>query len=46
LTRLVEAVLQVRGEAEARQVQNAKTALAHGTTGCCGQGQYVMILGN
>ena len=46
LTRLVETVLQVRGEAGARQVQNAKTALAHGTTGCCGQGQYVMILGN
>ncbi len=46
LTRLVEAVLQVRGKAEARQVQNAKMALAHGTTGCCGQGQYVMIVGN
>ncbi len=46
LTRLVEAVLQVRGEAQARQVNNAKTALAHGTTGCCGQGQYVMIVGN
>ncbi len=46
LTRLVEAALQIRGEAGARQVQGAKTALAHGTTGCCGQGQYVMIVGN
>ena len=45
LTRLVESVLQVRGEAGDRQVQNAGTALAHGTTGCCGQGQYVMIVG-
>ena len=45
LTRLVEAVLQVRGEAGARQVKGAKMALAHGTTGCCGQGQYVMIVG-
>ena len=46
LTRLVEAVLQVRGEAGARQVRGARKALAHGTTGCCGQGQYVMIVGN
>jgi acetyl-CoA C-acetyltransferase len=46
LTRLVEAVLQVRGEAGARQVRGARMALAHGTTGCCGQGQYVMIVGN
>ena len=45
LIRLVEIVLQVRGEAGARQVQGANTALAHGTTGCCGQGQYVMIVG-
>jgi acetyl-CoA C-acetyltransferase len=46
LTRLVEAVLQVRGEASARQVSGARKALAHGTTGGCGQGQYVMIVGN
>jgi acetyl-CoA C-acetyltransferase len=45
LTRLVEATLQVRGEAGARQVLGAKTALAHGTTGCCGQSQVVMIAG-
>jgi acetyl-CoA C-acetyltransferase len=46
LTRLVEAVLQVRGEAGARQVRRASRALSHGTTGCCGQGQYVMIVGD
>ncbi|MBW2351717.1 MAG: thiolase family protein [Deltaproteobacteria bacterium] len=46
LTRLVEAVLQVRGKAGNRQVGGASRALSHGTTGCCGQGQYVMIVGN
>ncbi len=46
LTRLVEASLQVRGEAGDRQVTGASRALSHGTTGCCGQGQYVMIVGN
>jgi acetyl-CoA C-acetyltransferase len=45
LARLVEAVLQVRGEAGARQIQEVKMALAHGTTGYCGQGQCVMIVG-
>jgi acetyl-CoA C-acetyltransferase len=46
LIRLAEVVLQVRGQAGARQVRGANTALAHGTTGYCGQGQYVMIVGN
>lgn len=46
LTRLIEAVLQVRGEAGRRQVKGAAKALAHGTTGCCGQSQYVMIVGS
>jgi len=46
LTRLAETVLQIRGEAGRRQVNEAKKALAHGTTGCCGQGQYVMIVGS
>ncbi len=46
LTRLVETVLQVRGKAGDRQVRGASRALSHGTTGCCGQGQYVMIVGN
>ena len=45
LTRLVEAVLQIRGEAGARQVPGAKLALAQGFSGYCGQGQYVMIAG-
>ncbi len=45
LIRLVEAVLQIRGEAGEHQVPGAKMALAHGFTGYCGQGQYVMIAG-
>jgi acetyl-CoA C-acetyltransferase len=44
-TRVVEAFLQLRGEAGDRQVQGAKVALAHGVTGICGQHQGVMILG-
>jgi acetyl-CoA C-acetyltransferase len=46
MTRVCEAVLQLRGEAGKRQVPGAKVALAHGTTGICGQHQAVMILGN
>lgn len=46
LVRIVEAVLQVRGEAGARQVSGVKTALAHGVNGLCGQGHCVWILGN
>ena len=46
MARVVEAVLQLRGEAGDRQVDGAKTALAHGVTGICGQHQAVMILGN
>ncbi len=45
LSRIAEAVLQLRGEAGARQVPGAKTALAHGFVGPCGQLQCVMILG-
>ncbi|MEW6442205.1 MAG: thiolase family protein, partial [bacterium] len=37
LARLIEAVLQLRGEAGGRQVEGAKTALAHGINGPCGQ---------
>ncbi len=44
--RVAEAVLQLRGEAGERQVKGAKTALAHGYTGICGQHQAVMVLGN
>jgi acetyl-CoA C-acetyltransferase len=46
MARVIEATLQLRGEAGDRQVSGAKTALAHGYTGMCGQHQAVMILGN
>ncbi|MFA6449682.1 MAG: thiolase family protein [bacterium] len=44
MSRAAEAVLQLRGEAEGRQVADAKRALAHGTTGPVGQHQAVLIL--
>jgi len=46
MARIAEVVLQLRGEAGARQVEGAKVALAHGYTGICGQHQAVMILAN
>ena len=46
IARVVEAVLQLRGEAGDRQVEGARVALAHGYTGICGQHQAAMILGN
>ncbi len=45
LARIIEAVLQLRGEAGARQVEGAKTALAQGINGPCGQSHCVCILG-
>jgi acetyl-CoA C-acetyltransferase len=45
LARIAEAVLQLRGEAGARQVHGAKRALAHGIEGACGQGHCVFVLG-
>jgi len=45
MTRVAEAVLQLRGEAGDRQVAGAKKAVAHGFTGICGQLQTVMVLG-
>jgi acetyl-CoA C-acetyltransferase len=45
LARLIEATLQVRGEAGARQVKNVNTALAHGFNGPCGQSHCVWIVG-
>ena len=46
LARIVESVLQLRGEAGQRQVEGAKTALAHGINGPCGQSHCVWILSN
>ena len=45
MARVAEAVLQLRGQAGKHQVPGARTALAHGVTGICGQHQAVMILG-
>lgn len=44
LARLIEAALQVRGEAGARQVKNVNTALAQGFNGPCGQSHCVWIV--
>jgi len=44
MARAAEAVLQLRGEAEGRQVADPKRALAHGTTGPAGQHQAVLVL--
>ncbi|RJP66970.1 MAG: thiolase family protein [Candidatus Abyssobacteria bacterium SURF_17] len=46
LVRIVEAALQLRGDSGKRQVAGAKTALAHGINGPCGQSHCVWILGN
>jgi acetyl-CoA C-acetyltransferase len=45
LVRLIEATLQVRGDAGMRQVPGAKTALAHGINGPCGQSHAVFVVG-
>jgi acetyl-CoA C-acetyltransferase len=45
LARVAECVLQLRGEAGARQVEGAKTAVAHGINGPCGQSHCVVVLG-
>jgi len=44
LARIIEAVLQLRGEAGDRQVQGVNKALAHGINGPCGQSHCVWIL--
>jgi acetyl-CoA C-acetyltransferase len=46
LTRVIEAALQLRGEAGARQVRGAKRAVAHGSTGPAGQHHTVVALAN
>ena len=45
MARLIEAVLQVRGEAGSYQVPGAKNALAHGVNGPCGQSHCVLVVG-
>ncbi len=45
LTRVIEAAMQIRGEAGAHQVAGVKTALAHGQTGICAQENVVFALG-
>jgi acetyl-CoA C-acetyltransferase len=44
LARATEAILQLRGEAGERQVEGARKALAHGTTGAAGQHHAVVVL--
>ena len=44
MVRVVEAALQLRGEAEKRQVDGTRRALAHGSNGPCGQEHCVLIL--
>ncbi len=44
LARVAEATRQLRGEAGAKQVQGAKRAVAHGTTGAAGQHHTVVVL--
>jgi acetyl-CoA C-acetyltransferase len=46
LARIAEAVLQLRGEADKRQVPGAKVALAHGIGGICAQTHCVWVLSN
>ena len=45
LARIIEVTLQLRSEASARQIDGAKTGLAHGINGPCGQSHCVWILG-
>jgi acetyl-CoA C-acetyltransferase/acetyl-CoA acyltransferase len=44
LARSLEGILQLRGDAADRQIDGAKRALAHGTTGPAGQHHAVIIL--
>lgn len=45
LTRIIEAAMQIRGDAGEHQVEGVKTALAHGQTGICAQENVVYVLG-
>ncbi len=46
LIRMAEAVRQLRGEAGAAQASKAKTAVAQGVNGLCGQSHCVWVLGS
>ena len=45
LNRIIECVLQIRGDAGGHQVDGVRTALAHGINGPCGQSHCVWVLG-
>ncbi|OFW57967.1 MAG: propanoyl-CoA acyltransferase [Candidatus Solincola sediminis] len=45
LAAMAECALQLRGEAEDRQLEDPQTALVHGINGMCGQSHCVWILG-
>lgn len=45
LNRIIECVLQVRGDAGERQLDGVNTAVAHGVNGPCGQSHCVWVLG-
>ncbi len=44
LIRIAEIVKQIRGDAGGYQVKNAKTGIAHGVNGLCGQSHCVWVL--
>jgi len=44
LYRIAEVVMQLRGDAGEHQVKKAKTGLAHGVNGLCGQSHCVWVL--
>ncbi|MBI5604113.1 MAG: thiolase family protein [Deltaproteobacteria bacterium] len=45
LARIIEGVLQIRGEAGEHQIDGVKTALAQGINGPCGQSHCIWIMG-
>jgi acetyl-CoA C-acetyltransferase len=45
LNRIIECVLQLRGDAGDHQVEGVGTAVAQGLNGPCGQSQCVWVLG-
>lgn len=46
MSRVADAFLQLRGEVAGNQVEGARTALAHGVGGSCGQSHCVILLEN